>query len=103
MNSTGADPACGLCRLPRVTSSPQRFAPNGKAPGTELIPGARATSSQSPASIGSPGGGGIGTAADVALFYQGVIASLDPGKRGLWDAASVVDACTRVASDCCAK
>jgi len=44
--------------------------------------------------IGSPGGGAIGTAADVALFYQGVLASLDPGRAGLWDAASVLDACT---------
>jgi CubicO group peptidase (beta-lactamase class C family) len=44
--------------------------------------------------IGSPGGGGIGTAADVALFYQGVLASLDPGRDGLWDAATACDACT---------
>lgn len=32
--------------------------------------------------VGVPGGGGIGTAADLALFYQGVLAN--PG--GLWDA-----------------
>jgi CubicO group peptidase (beta-lactamase class C family) len=44
--------------------------------------------------MGSPGGGGIGTAADVALFYQGVLASLDPGREGLWDTATAVDACT---------
>jgi CubicO group peptidase (beta-lactamase class C family) len=44
--------------------------------------------------IGSPGGGAIGTAADVALFYQGVLASLDPEREGLWDRACVVDACT---------
>ncbi|MEE8507782.1 MAG: serine hydrolase domain-containing protein, partial [Myxococcota bacterium] len=44
--------------------------------------------------IGSPGGGGIGTAADVALFYQGVLACLDPAGGGLWDSAGVVDACT---------
>ena len=44
--------------------------------------------------IGSPGGGAIGTAADVALFYQGVLASLDPVRGGLWDAARAVDACT---------
>ncbi len=44
--------------------------------------------------IGSPGGGGIGTAADVALFYQGVLACLDPAGGGLWDSASVVEACT---------
>jgi CubicO group peptidase (beta-lactamase class C family) len=44
--------------------------------------------------IGSPGGGGIGTAADVALFYQGVLASLDPGRDGLWDVATASDACT---------
>ncbi len=31
--------------------------------------------------VGVPGGGGIGTAADLALFYQGVLAN--PG--GLWD------------------
>jgi CubicO group peptidase (beta-lactamase class C family) len=44
--------------------------------------------------IGSPGGGGIGTAADVALFYQGVLASFDPDGAGLWDPESVADACT---------
>ncbi len=44
--------------------------------------------------IGSPGGGSIGTAADVALFYQGVLASLDPAGGGLWNSATVVDACT---------
>jgi CubicO group peptidase (beta-lactamase class C family) len=31
--------------------------------------------------VGVPGGGGIGTAADLALFYQGLLAN--PG--GLWD------------------
>jgi CubicO group peptidase (beta-lactamase class C family) len=46
-----------------------------------------------PRSIGSPGGGGIGSAADVALFYQGVLASL-AGAEGLWEAATVADACT---------
>ena len=44
--------------------------------------------------IGSPGGGAIGTAADVALFYQGVLACLDPGREGLWHVATVLDACT---------
>jgi CubicO group peptidase (beta-lactamase class C family) len=44
--------------------------------------------------LGSPGGGGIGTAADVALFYQGVLACLDPNGGGPWDPASVADACT---------
>jgi CubicO group peptidase (beta-lactamase class C family) len=44
--------------------------------------------------VGSPGGGGIGTAADVALFYQGVLACLDPSGGGPWDPASVADACT---------
>lgn len=45
-------------------------------------------------SIGSPGGGAIGTAADVALFYQGVIGCLDPARGGLWDSGTVLDACT---------
>lgn len=45
-------------------------------------------------SIGSPGGGAIGTAADVALFYQGVLASLDPARGGPWQRAIVEDACT---------
>ncbi len=45
-------------------------------------------------SLGSPGGGAIGTAADVALFYQGVLASLDPARGGPWDAATIEDACT---------
>lgn len=44
--------------------------------------------------IGSPAGGGIGTAADVALFYQGVLTSLDPSAGGLWDSGCVADACT---------
>jgi CubicO group peptidase (beta-lactamase class C family) len=44
--------------------------------------------------IGSPGGGGIGTAADVALFYQGVLACLDSARGGPWQPASVADACT---------
>jgi CubicO group peptidase (beta-lactamase class C family) len=44
--------------------------------------------------LGSPGGGAIGTAADVALFYQGVLASLDSNGSGPWDPASVADACT---------
>jgi len=44
--------------------------------------------------IGSPGGGAIGTAADVALFYQGVIAALDPAGSAVWNSASVRDACT---------
>jgi CubicO group peptidase (beta-lactamase class C family) len=54
----------------------------------------RHANSRDARSIGSPGGGAIGTAADVALFYQGVLASLDPGCDGLWDAATVADACT---------
>jgi CubicO group peptidase (beta-lactamase class C family) len=45
-------------------------------------------------SIGSPAGGGIATAADVALFYQGVLAALDPAGGGLWNPATVADACT---------
>lgn len=44
--------------------------------------------------LANPGGGGIGTAADVALFYQGVLASLDPAQTGPWDPRCVADACT---------
>jgi CubicO group peptidase (beta-lactamase class C family) len=42
--------------------------------------------------IGSPGGGAIGTAADVALFYQGVIGALR-GDSAVWDPTTVADAC----------
>lgn len=42
--------------------------------------------------LGVPGGGGIGTAADVALFYQALLH--DPA--GLWDADLLADATGRV-------
>jgi CubicO group peptidase (beta-lactamase class C family) len=34
--------------------------------------------------VGSPGGGGIATAADVALFYQGLLADAEGRGAGIW-------------------
>ncbi|MBW2313734.1 MAG: beta-lactamase family protein [Deltaproteobacteria bacterium] len=45
-------------------------------------------------SFGHPGGGAFATAADVALFYQGVIAALDGAPGALWSQAMARDACT---------
>ena len=44
-------------------------------------------------SIGNPGGGGIGTAADVALFYQAVIGDRADTGPGLWHQDTVAAAC----------
>lgn len=45
--------------------------------------------------LGVPGGGGISSAADMALFYQALLQN--PG--GLWDAAVLADALSRVRVD----
>lgn len=44
--------------------------------------------------IGSPGGGAIATAADVALFYQGLLADADGRGPGVWQAETLRDAWT---------
>ncbi|MCP3985655.1 MAG: beta-lactamase family protein [bacterium] len=43
---------------------------------------------------GSPGGGAIGNAADVALFYQGLMADAEAGGRGIWQPGMLRDAWT---------
>jgi CubicO group peptidase (beta-lactamase class C family) len=44
--------------------------------------------------IGNPGGGAIGTAADVARFYQAVLADLAGDGPGIWQQGMVEDAIT---------
>ena len=44
--------------------------------------------------IGSPGGGGIASAADVALFYQGLLADAADRGAGIWQAAMLREAWT---------
>ena len=44
--------------------------------------------------IGSPGGGAIATAADVALFYQGMLADADGRGPGVWQPAMLQAAWT---------
>jgi CubicO group peptidase (beta-lactamase class C family) len=44
--------------------------------------------------IGSPGGGGIASAADVALFYQGLLADADGRGAGIWQAEMLREAWT---------
>ncbi len=46
-------------------------------------------------SLGIPGGGAVGTAADVALFYQGLIA----GSGGIWSPEVLADATGTVHAD----
>ena len=50
----------------------------------------------SPASraIGGPGGGAIATAADIALFYQGLLADADDSGARIWQSAILHDAWT---------
>jgi CubicO group peptidase (beta-lactamase class C family) len=44
--------------------------------------------------VGSPGGGGIATALDVALFYQGILADAESRGIGIWRPAMLRDAWT---------
>ncbi len=44
--------------------------------------------------VGSPGGGAIGNAANMAFFYQGLLADACGDGPGIWDAATREDAWT---------
>lgn len=58
-------------------------------PVTEVTPEATTAISQMPSrAVGIPGGGGLGTAADIALFYQELIHN----SKGLWDPEFLADA-----------
>ena len=62
-------------------------------PVTEVTPEATSALSEMPMrEVGIPGGGGLATAADIALFYQALMHN--PG--GLWDADLLADATGRV-------
>jgi CubicO group peptidase (beta-lactamase class C family) len=44
--------------------------------------------------VGAPAGGAIGTAADLALFYQGILADAAGSGPGIWQPATIRDAWT---------
>ncbi|MEX0875328.1 MAG: serine hydrolase domain-containing protein [Actinomycetota bacterium] len=62
-------------------------------PITEVTPEATSSISRMPArEVGIPGGGGLATAADIALFYQELIHN----SKGLWDSGFLADATSHV-------